>query len=128
MAMAAPRPPAGSSTTRCESLTTVPTFGCQLAQGKRDDRHTGLAGGEAAADGTFQLNREAKLRLDVINPGILRQAAEADHRLAALLRLTDPRGNPPCASVPRTSPGRLSQPETAGERRERIDERMLQWS
>jgi hypothetical protein len=67
MAMAAPRPPAGRSTSRCESLTTAPTFGGQLVPGKRDDRHIGLAWGEVAADGTFQLNREAKLRLDVIN-------------------------------------------------------------
>jgi hypothetical protein len=57
------------------------------------------AWGEVAADGTFRLNLGAKLRLDVINPEILRQAAEADHRLVARLRLADPKGNPPCASV-----------------------------
>jgi hypothetical protein len=74
-------------------------FGGPPGRGKRGDRHTGLAWGEVAADGTFRLFRGAKLRLDVINPEVLRQAAEADHRLLARHRLTDPKGNPPCASV-----------------------------
>jgi hypothetical protein len=89
-------------------------FGGPLVRGKRRPAHWGWHGARWRADGTFRLFAGAKLRLDLINPEILRQAAEADHRRLARLRLTDPKGNPPCASVP---PDMVWSAEPAGDRR-----------
>jgi Family of unknown function (DUF5990) len=74
-------------------------FGGPFVRGNRGDRHIGLAWGELPGDGTFRLFRGAKLRLEAIDPTIVRAANQPGARLVARLGLTDAKGNPRCASV-----------------------------
>lgn len=67
-------------------------------QGKRGDRHLALRWG--TVEGThFELFRGAKLRLDLIEPAIVRNADRTGWRLRGTLGLTDACGMPRCASV-----------------------------
>ena len=74
-------------------------FGGPFVRGARDDRHLGLAWGDAPGDGTLRLFRGAKLRLVDVDPGVIEAAMRPGHRLVARIRLTDARGNPVCARV-----------------------------
>jgi hypothetical protein len=74
-------------------------FAGPFVRGKRGDRHTGLAWGELPGDDTFRLFRGAKLRLDAIDPDVIRDAATPGRCLVGRLALTDAKGNPRCASV-----------------------------
>lgn len=74
-------------------------FGGPAVRGQRGDRHVGLAWGVMPSDGRFELFRAAKLRLDAIDPDILREADQPGKRLVARLGLTDAQGQPRCASV-----------------------------
>ena len=74
-------------------------FGGPFVRGVRDDRHLGLAWGDAVGDGTLRLFRGAKLRLVDVEPGLIEAAMRPGHRLVARVRLTGPRGNPICARV-----------------------------
>jgi hypothetical protein len=74
-------------------------FGGPFVRGARDDRHLGLAWGDAPGDGTLQLFRAAKLRLVDVEPGVIEAAMRPGHRLVARIRLTDANGNPVCARV-----------------------------
>jgi hypothetical protein len=74
-------------------------FGGPFVRGARDDRHLGLAWGDAPGDGTLQLFRGAKLRLVDVEPGLIEAAMRPGHRLVARIRLTDVKGNPVCARV-----------------------------
>ncbi len=76
-----------------------PDFGGPFVRGKGGDRHIGLAWGEVPGDGTFRLFRGAKLRLEVIDPAIVRAANQPGARLVARLGLTDAKGQPRCATV-----------------------------
>ncbi len=67
--------------------------------GTRDDRHLGLVWGDVPGDGTLRLFRGAKLRLVDVDPAVIEEAMRPGHRLAARIRLIDPRGNPVCARV-----------------------------
>jgi len=70
-----------------------------FVSGARDDRSLGLAWGDVPGDGTLRLFRGAKLRLVDVDPALIEEAMRPGHRLAARIRLTDPRGNPVCARV-----------------------------
>ena len=74
-------------------------FGGPFVRGARDDRHLGLAWGDAPGDGTLRLFRGAKLRLVDVEPGVIEAAMRPGHRLVARIRLTDANGNPVCARV-----------------------------
>jgi len=74
-------------------------FGGPFVRGARDDRHLGLAWGDAPGDGTLRLFRGAKLRLVDVEPGMIEAAMRPGHRLVARIRLTDANGNPVCARV-----------------------------
>jgi hypothetical protein len=74
-------------------------FGGPFVRGARDDRHLGLAWGDAPGDGTLRLFRGAKLRLVDVEPGVIEAAMRPGYRLVARIRLTDANGNPVCARV-----------------------------
>jgi hypothetical protein len=74
-------------------------FGGPFVRGARGDRHIGLAWGEVPGDGTLKLFRGAKLRLEAVELATLEAASAPGARLVARLGLTDPKGNPRCASV-----------------------------
>jgi Family of unknown function (DUF5990)/Domain of unknown function (DUF5655) len=74
-------------------------FGGPFVRGTRDDRHLGLAWGDAPGDGTLRIFRGAKLRLVDVEPGLIEAAMRSGHRLVARIRLTDANGNPVCARV-----------------------------
>jgi Family of unknown function (DUF5990) len=74
-------------------------FGGPAVRGKRGDRHIGLAWGAMPAADTFELFRGAKLRLDAIDPAVVRAADQHGKRLIARLGLTDAKRHPRCASV-----------------------------
>jgi uncharacterized protein DUF5990/uncharacterized protein DUF5655 len=98
--------PGDAAAARWEAAVTVkrgPDGGFDFAgpfvRGVRDDRHLGLAWGDLPGDGTLRLFRGAKLRLVDVDPGLIEQALQPDHRLVARIRLTDAKGNPVCARV-----------------------------
>jgi hypothetical protein len=74
-------------------------FGGPFVLGRRGQRHLGLVWGEVAADGSFELFRGAKLRLDVVDPALVLEASIPKRRLVCRLGLTDAKGNPRCATV-----------------------------
>ena len=74
-------------------------FSGPFVRGARDDRHLGLAWGDAPGDGTLRIFRGAKLRLVDVDPGVIEAAMRPGQRLVARIRLTDARGNPICARV-----------------------------
>lgn len=67
-------------------------------QGPPNGRFIYLNWGTVDAPGTFAMFRRAKLRLDAVSAEVLRSAAEQG-TLVARVVLTDPKGNPTCASV-----------------------------
>jgi hypothetical protein len=67
-------------------------------QGAPGGRFIYLSWGVVGDDGTFAMFRRAKLWLTGIAPEVV-TAAGADGVLIARLGLTDPKGNPTCASV-----------------------------
>ena len=67
-------------------------------QGPPGGRFIYLNWGTADAPGTFTMFRRAKLRLDAVSPEVLRSAQEQGCLVARVI-LTDPKGNPTCASV-----------------------------
>ncbi len=74
-------------------------FSGPFVRGVRNDRHLGLAWGEAPGDGTLRLFRGAKLRLVDVAPDLIEQAMRPGQRLVARVRLTDAKGNPVCARL-----------------------------
>lgn len=74
-------------------------FGGPYVQGNRGDRNLGLAWVDRLPDGTVELFRGAKLRLQAVEPDLIRAAERPGHRLVARLGLTGPRGGPRTASV-----------------------------
>ena len=68
-------------------------------RGARGDRHVGLTWGTVAEDGTFTVFRGAKLKLETIDPAVVRRADQPGWALVARLGLTDDKGNPRCATV-----------------------------
>ena len=67
--------------------------------GARGQRSLGFRWGTLAADDTFDVFRAGKLRFADIDPTLLERAVSTGSRLVADLGLTDPRGDPVCASV-----------------------------
>ncbi len=67
-------------------------------QGPPNGRFIYLNWGTVDAPGTFAMFRRAKLRLDAVSAEVLRSAAEQGTLVARVI-LTDPKGNPTCASV-----------------------------
>jgi ankyrin repeat protein len=74
-------------------------FGGPYVHGARGGRSLGLRWGTLAADGTFDVFRAAKLRFADIDPALIERVLSSGGRLVAELGLTDPRGDPVCASV-----------------------------
>jgi ankyrin repeat protein len=73
--------------------------GGPYVRGARGERFLGLRWGTLAADDTFDVFRAAKLRFADIDPTLIERALSAGSRLVADLGLTDPNGDPVCASV-----------------------------
>ena len=67
-------------------------------QGPPGGRFIYLNWGTVDAPGTFAMFRRAKLRLDAVPPEVLRDARQQGF-LVARVTMTDPRGNPVCASL-----------------------------
>ena len=67
-------------------------------QGPPGGRFIYLNWGTVDAPGTFAMFRRAKLRLDAVPPEVLRDARQQGFRVARVT-MTDPRGNPVCASL-----------------------------
>jgi hypothetical protein len=67
-------------------------------QGPPGGRFIYLNWGTVDAPGTFTMFRRAKLRLDAVPAEVLRSAQDQGV-LVARVMLTDPRGNPVCASL-----------------------------
>jgi hypothetical protein len=67
-------------------------------QGPPGGRFIYLNWGTVDAPGTFTMFRRAKLRLDAVPPELLRDAQRQGF-LVARVTLTDPKGNPVCASL-----------------------------
>jgi len=84
------------------SVAAAPDGGVDLKgpyiQGPPGDRFIYLSWGTVEAPGTFAMFRRAKLRLAAVSPQVLRSAAEQGC-LVARVTLTDPAGNPVCASL-----------------------------
>jgi len=74
-------------------------FAGPFVRGGRDDRHVGLAWGDAPGDGTLRLFRGVKMRLVDVDPALIEAALRPGQRLVARIRLTDATGNPICARV-----------------------------
>jgi hypothetical protein len=74
-------------------------FGGPYVPGARGQRSLGFRWGTLAADDTFDVFRAAKLRFTDIDPTLLERALSTGSRLVADPGLTDPRGDPVCASV-----------------------------
>ena len=66
--------------------------------GGRGERHLGLRWGTLGADGSFQIFRAAKLRMEDVDPALVERARDAG-TLVADLGMTDRDGFPICASV-----------------------------
>ncbi len=73
-------------------------FRGHAVHGKRGDRFIYLAWGNVDDAGRFQMFRRAKLMLNRVDPGVMRDATERGH-LSARVRLTDDHGGPRCARV-----------------------------
>ena len=67
-------------------------------QGPPGGRFIYLSWGTVGADRTFTMFRRAKLRLDAVPPDVM-DGAVGSGLLVGRLGLTDPKGNPLCASV-----------------------------
>lgn len=66
--------------------------------GKRGDRFIYLTWGNVDAAGSFEMFRRAKLMLNRVDHGLMRNATTIGH-LRAQVRLTDDHGGPRCARV-----------------------------
>ncbi len=66
--------------------------------GKRGDRFIYLTWGNVDDAGAFHMFRRAKLMLNRVDPGLMRDATTRGH-LTARVQLTDDRGGPRCARV-----------------------------
>jgi Family of unknown function (DUF5990) len=73
-------------------------FRGHAVHGKRGARFIYLTWGNVDDAGTFQMFRRAKLMLNRVDPGLMRDATERGH-LSARVRLTDAHGGPRCARV-----------------------------
>ena len=82
-------------------------------RGDRTDRNIGLAWGDLPGDGTLQLFRGAKLRLNDVDPALVTDALQRARPLVARVRLTDPHGNPICARLRPPHIGWAIGPESA---------------
>jgi Family of unknown function (DUF5990) len=71
-------------------------FRGHAVHGKRGDRFIYLTWGNVDDAGTFHMFRRAKLMLNRVDPGLMRDATERGH-LSARVRLTDDHGGPRCA-------------------------------
>ena len=84
------------------TVTPAPDGGLDVKgpyiQGPPGGRFIYLNWGTVDAPGTFNMFRRAKLRLDAVPPELLRDA-QRQGSLVARVTLTDPRGNPVCASL-----------------------------
>jgi hypothetical protein len=74
-------------------------FGGPLVRGNKGDRHIALFWGGLPSADVFEMFRGAKLKLETIDPKLIRSAAKPGKCLKALVRLTDGKGNPVCATV-----------------------------
>jgi hypothetical protein len=74
-------------------------FGGPLVRGNRGDRHIALFWGALPSDEVFETFRGAKLKLETVDPKVIRAAAKPGKYLNARIRLTDGKGNPVCATV-----------------------------
>ena len=80
-----------------------PDFGGPFVRGARGDRHFFLPWGELSEDGTrFDLFRGSKLKLEKIEPRLIKNASRPDRMLVGRIGLTNDRGHP---GVPSTGPG-----------------------
>lgn len=91
----------GATWTLDATVTATPGGGADLKgpyiQGPPGGRFIYLNWGTVDA-GAFTMFRRAKLRLDAVSPEVLRSAQEQGFLVARVI-LTDPNGNPTCASV-----------------------------
>ena len=67
--------------------------------GKRGERFIYLTWGNLGINGSFEMFRRAKLMLNLVDAGLVGQAAAAEAALVATVRLTDDVGHPRCARV-----------------------------
>jgi hypothetical protein len=92
----------GATWTLDATATRAPDGGTDLKgpyiQGPPGGRFIYLNWGTVDAPGTFTMFRRAKLRLDAVSAEVLRSAQDQGV-LVARVMLTDPRGNPVCASL-----------------------------
>lgn len=74
-------------------------FGGPYVRGNAGDRHLGLFWGEVDLDGTFNVFRGTKLKLETVDPELIAQAEKPGAALVARIRLTDRKGNPLAATA-----------------------------
>jgi ankyrin repeat protein len=74
-------------------------YGGPFVLGRRGERSLGLVWGELGRDDGFAVFRAATLRLEDLDPDLVRQALDTGRGLACSLGLTDEQGHPRCASV-----------------------------
>lgn len=63
-------------------------FSGPYVRGDRTDRHLFLAHGDVRDDGTLRLVRGSKLKLGLVDPGVIEDAMRPGHRLLARIRLS----------------------------------------
>jgi hypothetical protein len=84
---------------RVETTEGQLDFKGPAVHGPRGQRFLYLTWGDVGADGNFTMFRRAKLMLDRIDPGMVREALTGQRPLQATIDLTDGRGCPRCARV-----------------------------
>lgn len=79
-----------------------PNFLGPYAQGPADDRFFYLSWGVRTASGQFMMFRRLKVRLGHLTWAQIQKSAKAETPLQVVLRLTDAKGGPLCATPPAT--------------------------
>ena len=77
-----------------------PNFLGEFAQGAPPDRFFYLSWGVHKSDGHFVMFRRLKIRLGHLKWARIQRAIEADEPIDVVLRMTDRRGGPLCATPP----------------------------
>jgi hypothetical protein len=90
--------PSATWTLDCTASADGADIAGPYIQGPPGGRFIYLSWGIIGDDGTFEMFRRAKLWLTAITPETIAEAG-TDGTIVARLGLTDPKGNPTCASV-----------------------------
>ena len=83
---------------RVRQLTPGYDYTGPAVRGRRDERFLSLAW----LDQTDELFRALKIRLDQLPTDLVSEAQSSDATLSAMVRLTDDRGEPLCATAPQS--------------------------